>query len=243
MDENSLADSLHSGYDEEMKKDSEKKYYKPSVTVDVAIFTIENDSLQVLLIQRNNEPFKGSPALPGGFLKKGEASEDAVRRILKDKAGIEKVYTEQLFTFDSLDRDPRGPVLSIAYFAISPKEEIEITESKMTETPRFIPIDHLPKLAFDHKEIIRYAVERLQSKLEYTNISYSLLPKEFTLTDLQKIYEAVLGKEMDKRNFRKKFMQLGLIEDTGKLSKGGRQRPARLFKFINRKISLLKKFF
>lgn len=243
MSENDLADTLSSSYDRDMTKSLHKEYYRPSVTVDVVIFTIENDSLQALLIQRNNMPFKDFSALPGGFLQKDETSEEAARRILKDKAGIEKVYIEQLFTFDDINRDPRGPVISITYFAIAPKDQIKITESLKTETPRFIPITHLPKLAFDHKKIIEYAIERLQSKLEYTNIAYSLLPKEFTLTELQKIYEVGLGREMDKRNFRKKFIQLQLIKDTGKFSKGGRQRPARLFTFINRKISLLKKFF
>jgi 8-oxo-dGTP diphosphatase len=199
--------------------------------------------LKVLTINRKKEPFKGSSALPGGFLKQGETSIDTVKRILKDKAGLENIFTEQLYTFDELKRDPRGPVISIAYFAIAPLEQINILESDQTEDPKFIPVRPIKNLAFDHKKIVTYALERLMSKLEYTNVSYSLLSPTFTLTELQTIYEAVFDKLIDKRNFRKKFMQLGLLEDTKKLSKGGRQRPARLYKFKVRKTQELKKFF
>lgn len=235
-----LAEQQIDGYDEVMKN---KTYYKPSVTTDVVIFTIEDGILKVLTVKRSNAPFKDSPALPGGFLREKETSEDAVKRILLEKAGVSGVYTEQLYTFDGLKRDPRGPVISIAYYAIVPNDQIVINESEKTENPHFVAVDHLPKLAFDHNDIIKYAVERLQSKLEYTNISYSLLPNSFTLTQLQKIYEAVLSRALDKRNFRKKFLQLGLLEDTGKMDKKGRQRPARLFKFKKRKPAELKKFF
>ena len=237
-----LATAAPDGYDNNMKNPA-KKYYTPSVTIDVVIFAIEAGMLKVLLINRSNEPFKNCPALPGGFLKHKETSLQAVKRILKNKAGLQNVYTEQLFTFDDLGRDPRGHVISIAYFSIAPLRQIKIEETDLTEHPHFIPVSALPKLAFDHKKIITYAVERLQSKFEYTNISYSLLPPEFTLTDLQKIYEAVLGRSMDKRNFRKKFMQLDLIKATGNISKGGRQRPARLYKFKKLKLMELKKFF
>ncbi len=241
MDNIDLATSSPESYDSDMAKP--KDYYSPSVTVDVVIFTIEDGNLKVLLINRHNAPYQNSPALPGGFLKNKETSIDTAKRILKDKAGLSNVYTEQLFTFDELGRDPRGPVISIAYFSIAPRNEIDIHESEKTEDPHFVPVNNLPKLAFDHKKIINYAVERLQAKFEYTNISYSLLPKEFTLTELQKMYEAVLGRPMDKRNFRKKFMQLDLIEDTGHISHGGRQRPARLFKFKKHTPLELKKFF
>lgn len=241
-EDKSLATKDIESYDSDMAH-KQNPYYRPSVTSDVVIFTIENNYLEVLLINRNNAPFKNRPALPGGFLRKGETSLNATKRILKDKAGLENVYTEQLCTFDDLERDPRGPVLSIAYYSIAPRKEIGIKESDKTEHPHFIPINNLPKLAFDHKEIIKYAVNRLQSKFEYTNVCYSLLPTEFTLTELQNIYEAVLGRPMDKRNFRKKFLQLDLIKDTGHISKGGRQRPARLFKFKKRELTELKKFF
>ncbi len=237
-----LAPEELESYDDNMTH-AQKEYYTPSVTVDVVIFTIEDDRLKVLLINRHSKPFKGSPALPGGFLKHKEVSLDTVRRILEKKAGLQGVYTEQLFTFDEEDRDPRGPVITIAYFSIAPRSKITFEVSKETENPHFVPVDALPKLAFDHKKIIAYAVERLRSKFEYTNASYSLLPEHFTLTELQKIYETVLGKPMDKRNFRKKFLQLGLIEDTRLSSKGGRQRPARLYRFKKKQLAELKKFF
>jgi len=242
MNEIKLATNSHESYDKSMNKKN-KQYYTPSITVDIVLFTIEDNRLKVLLINRKNEPHKHSSALPGGFLKTKETSLDTVQRILQDKVGLQNVYTEQLYTFDDLNRDPRGPVISIAYFSIIPFNSISLHESEYTEHPHFVDVDTLPKLAFDHKKIIAYAIERLQSKLEYTNISYSLLPKEFTLTDLQKIYEAVLGKQMDKRNFRKKFLQLDLIVETGNISKKGRQRPARLFKFKKLKPTELKKFF
>lgn len=240
--EKHLATTEYESYDSDMKINN-KQYYTPSITVDIVIFTIQDNRLKVLLVNRKQEPFKGSPALPGGFLKEDETTLDTVKRILQDKVGIQNVYTEQLFTFDDLKRDPRGPVISIAYFSIIPFESIILQESEHTETPHFVDINILPKLAFDHKKIISYAVERLQSKLEYTNVSYSLLPKEFTLTDLQKIYEAVLGRPMDKRNFRKKFLQLNLIEETGKMSPKGRQRPAKMHRFKKLKLMELKKFF
>ncbi len=229
-------------YDNDMSIDS-NRYYKPSITVDVILFTIEKGVLKILTINRKKEPFKDCSALPGGFLKEGETSIDTVKRILKDKAGLENIFTEQLYTFDELKRDPRGPVISIAYFAIAPIEQINILESDQTESPKFIPARSIKNLAFDHKKIVEYALERLISKLEYTNVSYSLLAPTFTLTELQNIYEAVFDKLIDKRNFRKKFLQLGILEDTKKLSKGGRQRPARLYKFKVKKTQELRKFF
>jgi 8-oxo-dGTP diphosphatase len=220
-----------------------KNYFNPSVTVDIVILTIQENILKTLLINRSNQPFKGSPALPGGFIKKGESSENAAKRILKDKAGVENVYIEQLYTFDDLKRDPRGQVISITYFAVVPFEKIKIKQDKNTENPYFESTSKLLRLAFDHAKIIEYAIDRLQSKLEYTNISYSLLPKSFTLSQLQSIYEAVLGKDIDKRNFRKKFLQLSLIEDTGKFYQNGPQRPAKLFTFKKKTPLSLKKFF
>ena len=242
MTENSLANTGFNEYDYHMNNNS-NEYYKPSVTVDVVLFTIEKGSLKVLTVKRKHEPFKDHPALPGGFLRHEETSADAVKRILKEKAGLDNIYTEQLYTFDKLDRDPRGPVISIAYFAIAPIEQIKIHESDLTESPTFISVRPMKNLAFDHKKIIDYALERLMSKLEYTNVSYSLLAPTFTLTELQIIYEAVFDKLLDKRNFRKKFLQLGILEETKKVSKGGRQRPAKLYKFKSKKPQALKKFF
>lgn len=226
-----------------MKFDT-SKLLNPWVSVDVVVFTLENNELKVLLTKRASDPFVGSWALPGGFLLKGETTETAARRVLKEKAGVvSNVYLEQLYTFDKPGRDPRAPVFSITYFALVPVEDIKFTKTEKTENPEFVSINHLPKLAFDHKDIVSYSIKRLQAKIQYTNAAYSILPKLFTFFQLQKVYEAILERSIDKRNFRKKFMQLGLIKETKKMLRGGKQRPARLYEFISHKPAELKKFF
>lgn len=219
-----------------------KKFYQ-SVTTDIVIFTIEDDQLKVLLIKRTNEPFKNQWALPGGFLFENEDPNKAAARILWDKAGIKNVYLEQLYTFGGSGRDPRGKIITISYFALAPKAKIKISNSDKIQTPTFRSVKKLPDIAFDHNRIITYALQRLQSKLEYTNVVYSLLPEYFTFNQLQKAYEIISGRKLDKRNFRKKFMLLGLVKQTNKILKGERQRPAKLFRFISRKPTELKKFF
>ena len=214
-----------------------------SVTTDVVILTIEDEQLKVLLIKRANEPFKNQWALPGGFMFENESPEKAAFRILKDKAGIKNVYLEQLYTFAGSGRDPRGNIITVSYFALAHKEKIKISKSDKTQTPTFFPVKKLPKLAFDHNRIVIYALKRLGSKLEYTNVVYSLLPKYFTFNQLQKAYEIILGNKLDKRNFRKKFVMLELIKATSKILKGNRQRPAQLFQFKSYKPTELKKFF
>lgn len=214
-----------------------------SITTDIVIFTIENDELKVLLIKRVKEPFKNQWALPGGFILDNEPPEKAALRVLKKKAGIDSIYMEQLYTFPGSGRDPRGNVITIAYFALAPKDKIKIINSDEIQMPTFRSVKKLPDIAFDHNRIITYGLQRLQSKLEYTNVVYSLLPQYFTFNQLQKTYEIILNKKLDKRNFRKKFMLLGLIKPTKKILKGERQRPAQLYKFKSMKPAELKKFF
>ena len=214
-----------------------------SVTVDAVIFTIEDDKLKVLLIKRAEAPFKGSWALPGGFLLRNENSEQGAIRILKEKAGVKNVYVEQLYTFDQVGRDPRGHVLTVTYFALVPRDKIKFEGNGDLQTPAFHSAKKLPALAFDHKNIISYATKRLQAKLEYTNAVFSLLPRYFTLNQLQKAYEIILDKKIDKRNFRKKFLSLGLIRPTRKMFSGTPQRPAKLYQFVTTKATELKKFF
>ena len=194
-----------------------KKYVSPLVTVDVVIFTVESGELKALLIKRANKPFLGDHALPGGFLLQGEASHAAALRILKEKAGVSDVYIEQLYTFDAKGRDPRGPVISVTYFALVPPSDIVLKKGKDIQAPALYLLRHLPKLAFDHTDIVAYAARRLRAKLEYTNVAFSLLPKYFTLFHLQKIYETIMGKKLDKRNFQKKFLSLKLIALTDKV--------------------------
>src|SRR3989344_5108328 len=218
-----------------------KTIKQPIIAADIVIFTIEKGELKVLLVKRTKKPFKDHWALPGGFLLENESPEEAALRVLKEKAGISNIYMEQLYTFPGSDRDPRGNVITISYFALAPKDKTKIIQSEKTQTPTFYPIRKSPRLAFDHKKIIDYALKRLQSKLEYTNVVYSLLPRFFTFNQLQNAYEIILGKKLDKRNFRKKFMVLGLIKSTKKLHKGNRQRPAKLYQFVSKKPVELKK--
>lgn len=214
-----------------------------SITTDIVIFTIENEELKVLLIKRAKEPFKNQWALPGGFILEAEPPEKAALRVLKNKAGIDGIYMEQLYTFPGSGRDPRGTIITISYFALAPKDKIKIINSDKIQMPTFRSVKKLPDIAFDHNRIITYGLQRLQSKLEYTNVVYSLLPQYFTFNQLQKTYEIILNKKLDKRNFRKKFMLLGLIKPTKKILKGERQRPAKLYQFVSRKPTELKKFF
>lgn len=231
-----------------MKKQS--IYESPYVTADTVIFTIKDDDLRVLLIKRRNPPFAGSPALPGVFLLKNENAREAAMRALKTKAGVKVGYLEQLYTFDSRHRDPRGHTISITYFALVPENALKIKPAKNQafgqaglQSPELHPLKKLPRLAFDHKDIVELALIRLRAKLEYTNVVYSLLPRYFALSDLQNAYEIIFGKKLDKRNFRKKFLSLGLIRPTSKIQKGARQRPARLYEFKSRRPASLKKFF
>ncbi len=221
----------------------QKLYTPPAVTVDAVIFTIEDGELKTLLIKRSEAPFKGSWALPGGFLLRNESSERGALRILKEKAGVKNVYMEQLYTFDVVGRDPRGHVLTVAYFALAPRDKIKFEGNSNLQVPSFYSVKKLPSLGFDHKDIVHYAVKRLQAKLEYTNVVFSLLPNYFTLNQLQSAYEIILGRKLDKRNFQKKFLSLGLIRATNKVMSGSPQRPARLYQFASTKPSELKKFF
>lgn len=225
-----------------MIKKKPRLFWPPAVTVDVVIFAIQENNLKVLLIKRAGEPFKNFRALPGGFLVKNEPSRLAVARILKEKAGVSRVYTEQLYTFDDPTRDPRGHTLTVVYFALASNDAIKLYDGK-TENPQFFSVKKLPSLAFDHKKIIYYALGRLKSKLEYTNVVYSLLPKEFTMPQLQQAYETILGKRLDKRNFIKKFSALGIVRPVPKKLGGPRRRPARLYRFTSPEPLELKKFF
>ena len=208
------------------------EYTPPTLTVDSVVFQLVDGQLQVLLIRRSQEPFKDSWALPGGYCAAGETTHDAMERILADKAGVRPSdlrLVEQLYTFDTVARDPRGHAVSVTYMGLG----LDITprHDGHVQQPRFYPVNDLPDLAYDHAAIIDYALERLQSKLMYTNAIYALLPKLFSLTQLQTAYEAVLGRELDKRNFRKKFLSLNLIEATAGQLKEGAHRPARLYRF------------
>lgn len=211
----------------------ERSYQAPILTVDGVILQFVQQQLQVLVIQRANEPFKGMEALPGGYIVAGETTQFSLGRILDQKAGIALTdirLIEQLYTFDTVARDPRGHAVSVTYMglatALTPRQ-------RDTQAPRFVPVADLPELAFDHGDIIAYACARLRNKLTYTNAVFALLPEQFTLTQLQDAYEAIMGRSLDKRNFRRTFLSLNLIEATPFQHRDGAHRPARLYRFLD----------
>jgi 8-oxo-dGTP diphosphatase len=192
-----------------------------------------------MAVKRAEEPFSGYWSLPGGFLHLGESLEDAALRILEEKTGVQDVYLEQLYTFGKPDRDPRARVVTVAYFALIPWQHLVTPRSKKVTDVAWQPVDRLSRYAFDHKEIITYAVQRLRAKAGYSNIVYGLLPEEFRLSDLQKMYEIILGKKLDKRNFRKRMLAAGLLQETGKKETAGAHRPAKLYQFKKMEIAFL----
>ncbi len=205
---------------------------KVSVTVDVVAFAIEQNSLDVLLIKRKYEPFRNQWALPGGYITDEDKSmEDAARRELVEETNVENIYLEQLYTFGDVGRDPRGRTVTVSYIALLRAEEVELVAATDASGVAWWPIEKLPSLGFDHKEIIEYALTRLRYKIEYTDCVFSLLPEAFTLRDLQNAYEVILGHSIDNRNFRKKFLSTGILVELDEYTRGGPHRPARLYRF------------
>ncbi len=200
------------------------------VAVLVVIFTVDDGRFQVLLIRRSAEPFKDGWSLPGGLLAAGESLHNAAVRKLEEETGVADVFLEQLYTFSNLDG--RGSI-AVAYFAL-----VDISEALLAQRsewlPAWFPVADLPPLAFKNDEVIEYALQRLRAKLDYSNVAYSLLPEEFTLSQLQATYEAILGRPLDKRNFRKRVTTLALLEATGRQAGAGRHRPAQLYRFRER---------
>jgi len=212
------------------------KYDRPSVAADVLLFTIENGSLQILLVRRNEEPFKDRWSLPGGFVRIDESVDQTASRELEEETGVKNIYMEQLYTFGDPKRDPRTRVISVTYMALTTKNEWKLRASGDVSQAKFFPVTDLPTLAFDHREIYKYGLERLRGKLGYTSIAFGLLPDTFTLTNLQSVYEIILDKKIDKRNFRKKILSTDLLVSAGKKSSGGAHRPAELYRFKKKEI-------
>lgn len=205
-------------------------YPRPSVTTDVIIFTLRANDLQVLLIKRGHPPFEGMWAIPGGFVDIVESLEDAALRELEEETGVRDVYLEQLYTFGDPGRDPRGRTITVAYFALVSAAAIHPCAGDDAAEARWWTVYDLPPLAFDHADILTYALQRLRYKLEYTAVGFELLPDTFTLGELQAAYEIVLGETLDKRNFRRKILSAGIIEGVGEY-RAGEGRPARLYRF------------
>jgi len=207
------------------------EYPRPALTVDVVIFTLREDRLHVLLIRRAEKPFVRMWALPGGFVKIDESLEEAAHRELGEETGLREAYLEQLYTYGDPLRDPRGRVVTVSYFALIPADAPLLAEAggEISEAGWF-PVEEIPSLAFDHAEIIAYALRRLRYKLEYTAAGFELLPGEFTLSEIQRTYEMILGEELDKRNFRRRILEAGIIEPTYHM-RTGEGRPARLYRY------------
>jgi 8-oxo-dGTP diphosphatase len=204
--------------------------------VDVALFRIHGGTLEVLLGDVSSPHFKGMRGLIGGLINPNETGEGAVSRLLKMKAGISSVYLEQLQTFSEIDRDPKGRVVSTAYIALTYGDP---RRGRGEANTKWVSVSDVGKLAYDHNHVLKIATERLRAKLGYTNIARSLLPTSFTLTELQKTYEEVLGKPLDKRNFRRKLLNLKVVVSTGKKTNINTRRPAELFKFASNKSQII----
>lgn len=217
------------------------EYPRPALTVDCVVFGFDGGELKALLIERALEPFKGCWALPGGFVEVDETLDSAARRELEEEAGLRDVFLEQLFTFGSLNRDPRERVVSVAYYALVKLAAHETKAATDAADARWFAISEVPKLAFDHAEILEAALRRLKAKVRYEPIGFELLPPKFTLSELQHLYEAALGTPLDKRNFRKKVLSFGLLVPLKEMERRGRHRPAQLFKFDAEKYEKLRK--
>jgi len=223
-------------------------FARPSVTVDVVLLTLERGQLHTLLIRRPDHPGKGRWALPGGFIHMDESLDDAAARVLRAKTGLENVFLEQLYTFGEVDRDPRTRIISVAYYALVdagrfaevtvPREEAAVARLVATRSPQAVAVrspDGGPlALAFDHESILATAFARIRGKIDYAPIGYELLPPAFTLSQLQKVHEAVLGRKLNKDSFRRRILASGQLQPTGESQQDVEHRPASLYRFTNR---------
>lgn len=205
------------------------EYPRPALTVDCVVFGVHDDGLRVLLIERKEEPFAGSWALPGGFVEIDETTDEAARRELSEETGLKTSYLEQLYTFSAVHRDPRDRVVSVAYYALVKPSSVQAGSDAANVA--WVAISQLPRLAFDHEAILELAISRLRAKIRYQPLGFELLPQKFTLGQLQRLYEAVLGYALDKRNFRRAVLRMGVLVELEEMEQGVAHRPSRLFRF------------
>lgn len=203
------------------------------LATDVVVLTVDPEGVKVLLTTAKSVNFKGELTLPGGLVDAKEKTKDAAKRILSDLVSSTEFYTEQLYTFDDPSRDPAGRVVSVAYLMLIPWT---VAKSILKNGAQWASVDSLPKLAYDHNEVVKKAVQRLAGKLTYTNIVFALMPEEFTLSELQDVYESVLTHQIDKRNFRKKIVSLSILKKLPKKREGDANRPAQLFSFVDKSL-------
>ncbi len=217
------------------------EYPRPALTVDCVVFGLDDDGLKVLLIQRECEPFRGRWAFPGGFVHMDEALPDAALRELREETGLERVFLEQLYTFGDVERDPRGRVVSVAYYALVKLGDHRVRAATDAREAGWFAVWDTPALAFDHDQILQMAHTRLKGKVRYQPIGFELLPPKFTLYQLQRMYEMILERELDKRNFRKKILSMGVLAELDEVEQDVAHRAARLYRFDRKKYRELEK--
>ena len=216
-------------------------YPKPAVTVDCVVFGLDEDEiLKVMLIQRDIPPFEGEWALPGGFVRLDETLEQAAIRELREETGIDQIFLEQLYTFGEVHRDPRERVITVAYYALINLSEHTIKATTDARQAAWFAVHQIPKLAFDHQTIVEVAYTRLKGKVRYEPIGFELLPKKFTLSQIQRLYEIILGERLDKRNFRRKILKMNLLTELDEKQTGVSHRAAQLYQFDEHKYLQLK---
>ncbi|QDU90345.1 Bifunctional NMN adenylyltransferase/Nudix hydrolase [Pirellulimonas nuda] len=222
------------------------QFARPALTVDIVVFAMDfagrdETDLQVMLIQRDLAPYRGGWALPGGFVRTQETLDDAARRELQEETGLRDIYLEQLYTFGALGRDPRERVVTVAYYALVNLTGHDVRASTDARNAAWFSVSDLPPLAFDHAQVLDTAHQRLRSKVRYQPIGFELLPERFTLRQLQRLYEVILDRELDKRNFRKKVLAMEIVKETGEIEKDVAHRAARLYRFDKRRYDRLMK--
>ncbi len=214
-------------------------YETPLVTVDIVLLTIEGGKLKVLLIRRKHAPFQHRWAIPGGFIRTGETLEEAAERRLFEETTVKGIYLQQLYAFGAPERDPRARVITVAYYALISSDRLQLEARANAEDVGWFDIATLSELAFDHQSIVQSAWNSLRKHLKDSNVAFQLLPGKFTLTELQRVYELILGEKLDKRNFRKKILSLGILNETAETKMDGYHRPAQLYAFKEREKVLM----
>lgn len=211
---------------------NKNEYEKPSVAVDLLVFTVKDDRLKIVLVRRNEHPFKDMLSLPGVFVGINETLDEAAARGAREEAGLADIYFEQLYTWGDIDRDPRMRIISVSYLSLTPAEKLTLSAGSRTSSAELYDVEELlssdEELAFDHRRIIEYGRERIRNKTEYSRIAFEFLPKEFTLPQLQRVYEILLGKPLYKANFRRRVAPL--IDETERMTSGDAHRPSRIYR-------------
>ena len=217
------------------------EYPRAALTVDCVVFGLDEDDLQIMLIQRDLPPYEGDWALPGGFVRLEETLDEAALRELSEETGLKNVYLEQLYSFGTVNRDPRERVVTVAYYALVNLSDHRVQAATDARNAAWFAVDDIPSLAFDHDQILEMAHERLRGKVRYQPIGFELLPPKFTLRQIQHLYEVILDRPLDKRNFRKKILSMGILIELDEVETDVAHRAARLYQFDRRKYKRLTK--